>query len=324
MRRLVNKAALCTIIVLAVVAGACTSGPGDSGSFDRTLIVTGPTQLELHNGSGHVEIRSGQAGQVRVHAEFSVWSFIFEDNHNQVQEVTAHPPVEQQGNVIRVGYQDDAIMRVRMDYTIYVPEDTEVRAQIGSGNLDVSDVQGPAVLRTGSGGIAARHIRNDTDVNSGSGGIALADISGRASAVTGSGTIELSRINGDIRASTGSGRIYLEQTPGRIDARTGSGGIEITGAADDMRATTSSGTIRIEGNPSPGSYWQVHTGSGSITLDVPSDASFRVHAVSRSSSISSDLPIIIEQQAKHEARGHIGGGAANVELETGSGGIHIR
>lgn len=324
MRRLVNYTALCAILCLAVIATGCSIGPGDSGSFDRTLTVTGPAQLELHSGSGRVEIRAGQAGQVRIHADFTIWSSMFEETHNQAQDFAAHPPVDQQGNVIRVGYQDQSFRQVKVEYTIYVPQDTEVRAQIGSGNMDVSDVQGPAVLRTGSGSITARHIHNDTEAESGSGSISLADISSRATATTGSGTIELSRIGGDIRTSTGSGRIDLEETRGRINVKTGSGGIQVTGASDDVRATTGSGSIRIQGNPAASSYWQIHTGSGSITLDVPSDASFRVHASSHNASINSDLPLTIDQQDRREVRGHIGSGTASVELETGSGSIHIR
>jgi DUF4097 and DUF4098 domain-containing protein YvlB len=324
LRRLIKYAAPCFILLLALLIGGCTSGPGDSGSFDRTLTVTGPVQLELHNGSGHVEIRAGQAGQVRIHADFTVWSVFFEDDHGQVQDLNAHPPVDQQGNVVRVGYQDDLLRHVRVDYTIYVPAETEVRAQIGSGNLDVSDVQGPAVLRTGSGGIIARHIHNDTDADSGSGGIALTDISGRATANTGSGTIEISRASGDVKATTGSGKIDLEETRGRLNVRTGSGSIQITGAADDLRASTGSGSIHVEGNPSASSYWQIHTSSGSVTLEVPSDASFRVHATSHSSGISSDLPLVVEQHSRREMRGRIGNGTASVEMETGSGSIHIR
>jgi DUF4097 and DUF4098 domain-containing protein YvlB len=324
LRRLVNYAALCIALILAAVIGGCSIGPGDSGSFDRTLTVTGPTQLEIHNGSGRVEIRAGQAGQVRIHADFTVWSVLFEENHGQVQEMTAHPPVDQQGNVIRLGYQGDAFRHMRVDYTIYVPQNTEVRAQDGSGNIDVSEVQGPAVLRTGSGSITARQIHNDTDADSGSGGISLSDISGRATANTGSGTIELARVSADVHATTGSGRIDLAETHGRINAKTGSGSIEITGAADDLRVSTGSGSIRIQGNPEASSYWQIHTGSGSITIDVPSDASFRVHATSHNSSVSSDLPFTIDQQTRREVRGRIGNGTAGVELETGSGSIHIR
>ncbi len=324
MRTPVKYATLCAALFLAVVIAGCSIGPGDSGSFDRTLTVTGPTQLELNNGTGRVEIRGGQAGQVRIHADFTVWSVLFEENHDQVREMTAHPPVDQQGNIIRVGYQGDAFRHMHVDYTIYVPQETEVRAQNGSGNMDMSDVQGPAELRTGSGTITARQIHNDTEAETGSGSISLSDISGRATANTGSGTLELARISGDIHVTTGSGRIDLSETHGRIYAKTGSGSIEITGAADDLRASTGSGSIRIQGNPEASSYWQIHTGSGSVTLDVPSDASFRLHATSHNSSISSDLPFTIEQQSKREVRGRIGSGTANIEVESASGSIHIR
>lgn len=325
MRKLISHTALCAMAVLSAVSAGCRMGPAETGTFDRTLTVTGSVQLELHNGSGHVEIRSGQAGQVRIRGDFSMWTMIWENNHTQGQELSAHPPIEQQGNVIRVGYQDTNTIHASIDYTIYVPTDTEVRAQNGSGSLEVSDIKGPAVLHTGSGRVTGRQIHSDTDAQTGSGSIDLTDVSGRATAVTGSGSITITRISGDIRASTGSGSINMDQTSARINAHTGSGSIEIGGAADDVRASTGSGSVRIQGNPAPSSFWEVRAGSGGISLDVPSNANFRVHARSRSGSISFDIPVSIEEQiSRHEMRGRIGNGGGSVDLDTGSGSIRIR
>lgn len=312
------------VMALVVAASGCGFGPGETGSFDHTYTVSGPVQLELHNGSGYAQIRTGSTGQVHVRAEYTAWNSIFEDAEGQLKELNSSSPVEQQGNFVRVGFSSELLHNVRVNYTIEVPVDTELHAQVGSGDLEVTDIKGPATLHTGSGRITVRNIQNDASADSGSGSIALADVSGRASATTGSGTIELNRVGGEIHASTGSGRIEMDQVHGRVTARTGSGSIQVSGVSDDLRATSSSGSIHVQGNPAASSYWQIHTGSGSITLDVPSDAGFRVHAVTHSSSINSDLPLTIEEQGRHELRGRVGNGNGSVDLETGSGGIHIR
>jgi putative adhesin len=325
LRRFTTHPAVLSVIALSIFAAGCTIGPTESGSFDRTTSVSGPIQLDLRNGSGHVEIRTGQPGQVHIHGEYSIWSLIWSNGQTNGQEVQAHPPIEQQGSVIRIGYQGEELNHVQINYTIYVPPETELRAQVGSGSLDVSGVKGPAVLHTGSGHITVMDINGDLDVETGSGTINLTGISGRVTATTGSGRIELNGIGGEIRASTGSGSLHISRSPGRINGRTSSGGIEADGVADDLHLTTGSGSVHIQGNPSLSSFWQIHTGSGSLTLDVPSNASFRLHAQAHSGRIESDIPVIMEEQTgRHELRGRIGSGSASVELEAGSGTIHIR
>jgi Putative adhesin len=311
--------------VFATLTAGCSIGPGETGGFDKSFTVTGPVQLEVNNGSGRVEIRSGQSGQVRVHADYTVWLSFFDDRDGHLGEIRNHPPIDQQGNLIRVESRGDVFNHVRVDYTIYVPAETEVRANLGSGSMEVNDIQGPAKLQTGSGGIGAHRIHNGVESKTGSGSIELIDIAGRTTAETGSGGIELSHVDGDIHATTGSGSIRMDRTPGRIVTHTGSGTITISGAENDLRASSGSGSIHVEGDPTPSSYWDLHARSGSITLTVPGDAGFRVHARSGSGLIETDLPVTTEElTGRHEMRGRIGSGSASVDLETGSGGIRIR
>ena len=324
-RRIISLGPIFAVVILAALSTGCGIGPGESSTFDKTFAVTGPVQVELNNGSGRVEIRSGQSGQVRVHAEFIVWLSFFDDRSNHLDEIRNHPPVDQQANLIRIESRGDPFNHVRIDYTIYVPAETEVRANVGSGNMEVNDIQGPVNLQTGSGRIGAHRIHGDAETKTGSGSIELVDIGSRATAETGSGGIELIHIGGDINATTGSGSIRMDRTPERIVTHTGSGTITISGAMNDLRASSGSGSVRVDGNPAASSYWDIHASSGGITLTVPSDAGFRVHARSGSGSIESDLPVTMEEQVgRHEMRGRIGNGSASVDLQTGSGGIHIR
>jgi len=324
-RKLFPLGLISASVGFATLAAGCSIGPGETGSFDKTFTVTGPVQLEVNNGSGRVEVRSGQPGQVRIHADLTVWLTFLDDKDSHLGEIREHPPVDQQGNLIRIESRGDVFNHVRVDYTIYVPAETEVRANLGSGNMEVNDIQGPAKLQTGSGRIGAHRIHSDVESKTGSGSIELIDIAGRTTAETASGGIELSHVDGDIHATAGSGSIRMDRTPARIVSHTGSGTITISGAENDLRASSGSGSIHIDGNPAPGSYWDIHASSSSISLTVPSDAGFRIHARSGSGSIESDLPVTMEElMGRHEMRGRIGNGSASVELQTGSGGIHIR
>lgn len=318
--------ALAALACLAGIAAGCAGTATSSGSFERTLSVTGPARLELQNGSGNAQITAGEAGQVRVRGEFRVRAWSWENLSRRVEELSSKPPIEQQGNLVRVGFSrdKDLLRSVTINYTIVVPAETELQAEVGSGSMKVRGIHGPVRLSAGSGGISAERIREDVQASTGSGGIALAEVGGEVRASTGSGSITMSEIRGDIRASTGSGGIAIAEPGGRINAKTGSGGVTVHGAAADLRASAGSGHLSIEGNPTAGSYWELRTGSGGVDISVPAGASFRLHAHSGSGGITLSVPAVIEERSRHEMRARVGSGAARIEVRTSSGGIHIR
>src|SRR5579885_1736586 len=207
-----------------------------TGSFDRTLNVTGPVDLEVQNGSGGVIVRAGDAGTVRIHATIRMHDGSVENPAQRIREVESNPPVFQTGNSVRIGpIQDEWLRRhISISYEITTPRQTRLRSRTGSGRQAVEGIQGPVDVRTGSGGVSVSRIASDVRAETGSGGM------------------EASGVSGPITAQTGSGAVRLEQTtPGPVEARTGSGGV----------------TLRL---PSSGGYdVEAHTGSGSVTVDQP-------------------------------------------------------
>jgi hypothetical protein len=303
------------LAMIAALAAGCM-GPSVTGSFDRTLNMNGPVELELQNGSGDVRIRSGQAGQVRIRGDYSVWGFETENARREADDLREHPPVEQFGNTVQVGLTGWKFRQARIDYTIYVPDETQARLKVGSGRIEIAGITGPAEIESGSGSVEAREIKQDVRAQTGSGEIILEDIGGPSDVRAGSGSLSLVRIGGDVVAQSGSGRISVDHP---------SGGIDISGASGDLRAATGSGTVRVTGNPAADRYWEIESGSGGVSLDVPREASLRLYAHANSGRIHTDLPLTIEQQENsHSVRGRVGSGAARVEITTHSGGIEIR
>ena len=318
------RVALATAAALAGMAYGCSYTPARFGSFERTLRVSGPVRLDVENGSGSVQIRAGEAGQVRIRGEVRARASFWQGSRQRMAEITTNPPIEQQGNLIRLGHDKERLRAVTVNYDIVVPAETELESEVGSGRLEVRGIHGPARATTGSGRITMENIGADAVANTGSGALELARVGGEVRAGTGSGSITLSEIRGDIRATTGSGGITIDRPGGRIAAKTGSGGVTVNGAAADLRASTGSGSVTVEGNPEPNSYWELRTSSGRVAIGVPSSASFRLHARSNSGRIQTDIPLVIEERTKREMRGRIGAGAARVEAYTGSGAISVR
>lgn len=315
---------LAVVIFTATVIAGCISHSGVEGSFDRQFTVNGPVALELTSGSGDAHITAGPPGEVRVHGEIHVDSWSSHSGQTRLQQVESNPPISQEGNLIRIGGSRRSGGDVSIDYTIVVPQDTQLRSTSGSGDVDVRGIQGPANFTCGSGDVTASEIDGDVQVLCGSGDIKLSKIKGQARVTTGSGDITLDTIRGETRLQTGSGTLEISSPGDALEAGTGSGDITIKDASADVRLRTSSGEIDLEGNPGSSNYWDLHTNSGEVTLHAPPAASFRLYARSSSGDIDAAIPIAMEGTAgKHELRARIGDGKARVEIQTSSGDISL-
>lgn len=310
------------VLACTMFIGTAPASASETGRFDRTLTVSGPVHLEVSSGSGSVQITGGTSGQVRIHGEVSISDWTW-NSKDLLSQIIANPPIEQTGSMIRIGANRDSTRNVSISYTIEVPEQTQVESSVGSGSQTVRKIRGPAKLTTGSGNLLAESIHEDAQLVSGSGSVHATAIGGELRATSGSGSVDATEVHGDIRTTTGSGTITIAQPSGRITAKTGSGSINIRGAGNTLSVRTGSGSLSIEGNPSPNSFWELDTSSGSVNLGVPSNASFRLNASVRGGSINTQIPIVVEEHSRHALRARIGDGSARVEVRTGSGSIHI-
>jgi DUF4097 and DUF4098 domain-containing protein YvlB len=295
------------------------------GSFDRTLQVNGPVSLDLDTGSGNVQVRSGGSNQVQVTGHIKVTNWFGGDNEDRVKRITANPPIQQNGNDIRIGHMDDAELRrnVSISYEIVVPQETQLHSHTGSGNQRIEGIRGPVEVDSGSGDLKLSSIGDTVRAGAGSGSIEIDGVKGNVRLKTGSGTLRAINIAGGFEGSTGSGNLTLEQTAsGAVRADTGSGDVELRGVHGSLEARAGSGTIHVDGEPTGG--WMVHTGSGTVQLKLPSGASFDLTAHTGSGSISLSHPITVQGTiGRKEVRGKVGSGGVPVEVQTGSGNIEI-
>jgi len=283
------------LLVLAAAATlSCGAmfGADAEGSFDRTLNVTGPVDLDVQTGSGRIEARASGSSSVVIHAHIRVREGFFGSMGagERVRAIETNPPIQQNGNAIRIGHIDDPELRrgVSIEYVLTVPATTRLRSNTGSGSVVVDGLHGPVNAETGSGSVTISKIGDEVRAHTGSGRIELDAIQGSVDAHTGSGEIRGSRITGRIVADTGSGTVNVEQTgSGDIKAHTGSGGVTVRTATD------------------AGFELRAHTGSGNITVDRPMT--------------------VRGTMGKHELMAKVGGGgSAIVDVSTGSGSIRIQ
>ena len=299
-------------IVIGALALDCSQALAQqaTGSFRRELDVATPLELDVATGSGSIAVRDGTGGRAEVVGRITVRDHRLRsdaDADELVRRFEAEPPVELDGNRLRVGYVDDDEFRrnVTISYEITIPADTRVSARSGSGSLKASGVRGPLNVSTGSGGIT------------------LTNIGGDVAARTGSGSIVADGIGGSFEAHTGSGSVRLAQSAaGDVVVSTGSGSTEISGVDGGLRVRTGSGSVRVDGTQR--STWELQTGSGSIAVRLPDDAAFDLDAHAGSGEVYTEHPIVVQGRiSRGRLNGEVRGGGPLLQARTGSGGIRI-
>jgi len=326
--RLRGSLMLTALLLAAAVAFASDS----NGSFDRTLQVNGPVDLDVKTASGRISVRNGNAGQVTVHGTIRAnegWLFGSGCGMSADEKVKAlqdHPPIEQTGNSIRIGHINDERMRcnVSISYDIVVPADTRLISKTGSGSQEVEGIRGPAEVQTGSGDIKVTDVDADLRAHTGSGSIDLDGIAGSLNAETGSGSIRGRHIGGLMKTQGSKMKpVSADASSVRIDAHTGSGRIELEQVTGAVTASAGSGSIHVQGDPT--GNWDLHSGSGGVEVELPQNAAFTIDAETGSGGITVDQPVTIQGSvSKRALRGTVRGGGVELRLRTGSGGIRVR
>ena len=164
---------------------------------------------------------------------------------------------------------------------------------------------------------------------SGDGSIMVEKISGRLELRSGDGSIRGRDLAGDVKAHTGDGSIRLDGVHGSIDVDTGDGTVDASGTLTAVRARSGDGsvTIRAHGGSAPRADWEITTGDGSITLELPDafDAELDAHTGDGRVRINDvTLSNVTGKIGKNNVRGQLGSGGHLVRLRTGDGSITLK
>ena len=320
-----NHSLLLVVFISAAMLAFTARASAAEGHFERNLTVSGETDLDVLTGAGNISITRGGSGAVHLVGKIST-------NHGsdglsaeqKVQMIESNPPIEQNGNTIRIGHiQDERLRNASISYEITVPEQTRVRMQSGSGDEKIEGIAGPVRAGTGSGNLQVRNIATEVHADTGSGDIEMSDLRGGVRANTGSGNIHATGISGALTVDTGSGDVHVTQSSlTDVKLQTGSGNVQVDQAKGALTAMTGNGDIDIRGVQT--ASWKLQAGSGSVHVHLPSDAAFELHARSGSGNIHSEHQITMTGTMRRgELRGTVRGGGALLDVSTGSGSIEI-
>jgi hypothetical protein len=269
--RFLSQSLFCGVMAVAGSGcGAYASMPVE-GSFERTLAVSGPVDLEIRSGSGGIRIDAGPVDTVHVVARIRANPWFSSDVEARVRRIEANPPIEQNGNTIRIGQRGDNDLprNVSISYEVTVPASTRVRSIAGSGGQTIRNVSGPVEATSGSGGVRIEGTGSAIEARAGSGGIVITGAKAGVRARAGSGGIRIDGKPVDAwELQTGSGGIRMtvgDNTPFEVDARTGSGSIRTDLPINPINEVSKH---RLRGHVgSGGARVDLSTGSGGIRID---------------------------------------------------------
>jgi DUF4097 and DUF4098 domain-containing protein YvlB len=258
---------LLVILVLAVPAAAeparrpppapatGTKGPGISERSRLSIEPAGHaiTRLSIENPLGDVKVEGydGAAIQIETH------KFAPDDDALDRLHISLVPNPDGTVTIKTTadgGKEVRPVARgaVRIDLVIRAPRDARVEAAVGSGTLEVFNMDAGGDLDTSSGPISVRNVQGELLTHSVSGLTRLAQVFGSVDAQTLSSDLDLDTIGGD--------RLVASVHHGRIDGR--------RVRARDIELTTTSGGIRLEAEAALHGHLVVSSFQGDIEVQL--------------------------------------------------------
>ena len=234
--------------------------------------------------------------------------------------VTGKPVVELatfDGSIeVRAGSGPEVLVTIeRRGRTEAAAKAIEVSAEQSGDHVTVKVTHPNRVVGWGSSGsanlIVTLPATSDIDARSGDGSIQIAGITGRIKSHTGDGSITLSGVNGAVDVTSGDGSITVEGRLSKLNARSGDGSVRISAAAGSATTDT----------------WDVSTGDGSVTLELPDDFGAELDAHTGDGGIHvRDLTVssVTGEIGRDTLRGRLGNGGGSLRVRTGDGSITLR
>lgn len=271
-------------------------------------------QLVINTGAGDIHVRSGPDDSTHVQVKLSARASSQEQADIDFDKLEVDISESENGvtTTIRGGggfsLWDWLFSRKAASVEVYTicPKNSQLVLNSGSGDIQVSEIEGEILLDTGSGDIRGESLKGSITADTGSGDVFIDKLAGSFSGDTGSGNIKVTGLNGSFAGNTGSGDIFVSGPVSSFVADTGSGSVVVDASLN---------------NPGPST---VSTGSGDIKLYLPVTANVLFKAKTRSGDIQADFPNASIQSASDQSLHiQINQPGASVSAESGSGDIAL-
>ena len=285
--------------------------------FSRTLRLSRNGSFELTNVAGDVVVTGGGGNDVRLDAIKRVRTRDEADGKARLQEMQIEIDEAPTRIDVRTVYpRQGRGLSGRVDYTVALPQDTNVTVRTVSGDLRVTNVRGALHAESVSGDIVAADVPKLTTLKSVSGDVQL----------TNGGS------DGPLDVGTVSGDLVIKGLKARIlDVSTVSGDVVLDNVeAERVETKSVSGSVDYRGPIARNGRYEFNSHSGDITLIVPGNPGFNVEANTFSGDVQSDFAVTLRGSdtggrgpRRRAIRGSFGAGSATLQMNSFSGDIAI-
>jgi hypothetical protein len=149
------------------------------------------------------------------------------------------------------------------------------------------------------------------------------------SAKSGDGSIDIEKVAGHVQLRSGDGNIRGRMLGGDVEANTGDGSITLDGKLTGLRVHTGDGHVTIHADPgsSTAADWEIVTGDGPVTLEVPDGFGAELDAHTGDGGINMrdvTLANVTGKTGKNTVRARLGDGGRTLRVHTGDGSITLK
>jgi hypothetical protein len=224
----------------------------------------------------------------------------------------------------------DILVRPLVSYSARVPPGQRLRAESGTGDVEVKGAAGDCWLEAAFGDLKVLGVRGARlGARTSSGTVQVEDVVAASIEVDSAfGEVRLVGIRGDLDVQAGSGDVALKGfSGGRCELQTGFGDIDARGTFESLTAKTSSGRVGVLAEPGStiARPWTLRSSFGDVELRVPRDFHCSLFAETSFGSVTSDVTLRERgRRSDQSMSGDIGEGGGRITLQTSSGDVRIR
>lgn len=253
------------ILFLISLPVICYSGTTYTREFKKTLDFKSNGDVEVKTTNGKIEVTSWNKNSVEIFAEIKVKS----NSRREAERILDRVEIRVDRSSDRIYIEPDYPKRDRDDsfwdwifgsesrpvvnFTIKVPEETNLNLRSTNGHVSASDIEGEIVMKTTNGGIEADHLQGTVAANTTNGSISvsISQLRGqdKVDLNTTNGSIKLylpAEVRANVKASTVNGSIRTDfplTIQGKISRKRLNG--EINGGGGIIDLSTVNGSISI-------------------------------------------------------------------------------
>lgn len=261
--------------------------PSRAEEVARTFQVAGHARVHVQTDDGSVRVSTGDIKQIEVRVEYTGYKL---DRDLRVSMSQNGDAVDVQAKTSGGSWFSFGVRHSSIRVEIHMPKDADLQIQTGDGSVEVDSVSGSIDAQSGDG-----HI-----------------------------TIQGGR--GEIRLRSGDGHIEARDLDGRVDVSTGDGSVNLEGRFDSLNVKTGDGSITARAHTGSKvlSPWNLHTGDGSVDLELPDGLQANIDASTHDGHISLGIPVTVEGTfSSSQVHGKMNGGGQAIVVRTGDGSIHL-